>query len=68
MVHKIFDEETLFATKCPIEKLTLLGSLLDFTSGFKTDQGVSNDKVFARTGNQTREGPVHYPLGCYFTQ
>ena len=38
-----------------IENVTLCISLLNLPSGFKTAEGAVKDKVFARTGNRTRD-------------
>ena len=44
----------LLAPACPIEKVTLMGFLY-LTSGSGTDEGVTKDKVFTRTGNRTQD-------------
>ena len=46
--------DLMFAPACPIEKVTLWVGFLYF-SGSKADKGIAKDKVFARTGNRTRD-------------
>jgi len=43
----------LLALACHIEKVTQWICFLYLTSGSETDEGVTKDKVFARTGNRT---------------
>ena len=45
----------LFATACPIERVTLWEGFLYLTSGSETDECVTKDKVSVRTGNLTRD-------------
>jgi len=45
----------LLAPGCSLEKLTLWVGFLYLTSGSEVDEGVAKDKVFARTGNRTRD-------------